>query len=248
MEAHNIPRQSPDMLPAKCLNNDCRFEFYGHNPIFVGGGSRNITVQDCKIPCPKCGSWAQQVDWKIDSQGNFQITSLLADIRNINDFEKLRQLNSNLEAANDENIATELTNALEEIDPSFSRYREYLKSIPSGLMLKLIELLVSLIFLYIANATLDAQNESKELSEEANEIQRESLELEREKFKYQKQQDALKVKELEEKIENLIEPDKSETTKLPNKCAIKGSLRNKPCPCGSGKKAKKCHPYGLQSA
>ncbi len=248
MEAHNIPRQSPDKLPAKCLNNACRHEFNGHNPIFVGGGSRGITVQGFKITCPKCGSWAQQVDWEIDWQGKFQITSLLADLRNIDDSEKLKKLKSNLEAANDENIATELTDALEQVDPSFSQYRDYLKSLSAKSNYTLINLLISLIMLFITGASFVVQSDSKEISEEANEIQRESLELEKEKFNYQKQQDAQKVKELEEKIKNLIRSDKSETNKLPNKCFIKGSLRNKPCPCGSGKKAKKCHPYGLQSA
>ncbi|MEZ8633410.1 SEC-C metal-binding domain-containing protein [Vibrio cyclitrophicus] len=263
MEAFDLSRQSPDRLPARCLNPKCNFEFLGYNPISVGGNSSNIVVTGTKISCPKCHSLAQQVDWKIDSSGKFQLTSLLSSLKSQTDTEKLNQFKSNIEAANDadEINAHELIDALEEVNPRFSQYREYIKSIPIDKLGAFTNLLLQVVMVIVTLVALSSQNEANSLSSEANSIQEEALEFEKEKFEYEKAQDDKKLLELERKLEELVESidskpnhldtnlsDKSQPSKLKPSCTIKGNMRNKPCPCGSNKKAKKCHPYGLNLA
>lgn len=119
-------------------------------------------------------------------------------------------------------------------------------------------------------ASYNEQAEANELTKEANATQRESIsiqqqQLELDQLKFEAEQAKCeadqKVDELEDKLELLLKsleeiPPSAPTQQLappskPNhpaqpKCKLKGSQRNKPCFCGSGLKAKKCHPFGIQ--
>jgi len=108
---------------------------------------------------------------------------------------------------------------------------------------------------------------TQENHDETMSVQQAQFELSREQFNYQKQQDKNnqndqgQAKKEREKIKSQIEDlkmdfekflkpveDKNsispQQAKSMQKPKLKGNCRNKPCPCGSTKKAKKCHPNG----
>ena len=108
------------------------------------------------------------------------------------------------------------------------------------------------------------------LQEQQLELEREKFEYQKQRDTLEDAQKKLaevKRKELDRKIQEVessfekrlkalessnkipIEPTRQNTVenKIPVKPSmkLKGCDRNKPCPCGSGKKAKKCHPNGI---
>ncbi len=272
MSAHAEQNQAADLLVTKCTNPTCEHTFLSRNPVFVGGNSSNITVRGTRVRCERCGSWAIQQDWDIDSQGNFQLREVVNEIRNFDNVVRLREFQEYVtEAANDEITANELADALSEVDPRFAKFKSYIKSLPKKDLKKVIETLLLVLTLVFTIASYLEQSEANELTRESNatqleavSIQQKQYELDERKFEAeQSQRDSnQRVSELEEQIESLlnsleeapvgdkpkqnVQPPKTSPTQP--KCNLKGSQRNKPCFCGSGLKAKKCHPYGLQRA
>ncbi|MES9925289.1 MAG: SEC-C metal-binding domain-containing protein [Candidatus Thiodiazotropha endolucinida] len=252
--------QHQNRAPAVC--NQCGFIF--PSP-FSLAGTRNSAVVGCATNCPKCGGSARILDSFTDSAGRLYVKDLFDYIQNYRKPQKLEELKNNLEAANDEITAGELADTLLEIEPGFSRFSELIKSLPGSAVTNLVTILISLITLVITYQTWVGGAEEHE---EKMEIERAQLEIARENLEYQKQMDKEqenqdKQAELErEKIKAQIEQLKlnfekklkdaartqpSQTTQTPTKgkTRIKGNQRNKPCPCGSGLKAKKCHPNGF---
>lgn len=262
----------PDTLPCICTNPNCGYQFIARNP--VGGGGSNITFVGNMTNCPRCGQMARYADWSTDSQGNFHLHSFFSFIRQINNPETLKNIKIELEAANDKITAAELADTLVEIDSSFSKFRELIKSIPASAVKDLIQTLIMLLTLVVTYQTLVTSNEEHR---ETTTLLEQQQELDREKFEYQQRRDTLEDiekkqaeserKKLERKIQELessfekrlkalenankipIRPTRQNTAenKIPVKPSkkLKGCDRNKPCPCGSGKKAKKCHPDGI---
>lgn len=272
MSAHAKQNQAADLLVTKCTNPNCGHTFLSRNLIFVGGGSRNITVSGTKVPCELCGSLAVQQDWVIDSQGNFQLREMINEIRNFDNVVRLKEFQEHVtEAANDEITANELADALSEIDPRFTKFKSYIKSLPKKDLAKVIETLLLVLTLVFTISTYMEQSEANELAKESNatqveavSIQQKQYELDMRKFEIEQsnRNTDQKVSELEGKIESLLrsleetpatdtpkqraQPSRPQSTQP--ECNLKGNQRNKPCPCGSGLKAKKCHPYGFQLA
>ncbi|ANQ26012.1 hypothetical protein BA894_05970 [Vibrio natriegens] len=274
MNAHAEQNQAADLLVTKCTNPSCGHTFLSRNPIFVGGNSRDIVVRGTRVPCERCGSWAIQQDWDIDSQGNFQLRDMVNEIRNLDNVVRLKEFQEYVhEAANDEITANELADALSEVDPRFAKFKSYIKSLHKKDLKKVVETLLLVLTLVITIASYVEQSEANELAKEANELAKESnetqakavsiqqnqYELDKRKFEAEQshRESDQRVSELEEQIEILLrsledKPNQSvqppKTPPSQPKCNLKGNQRNQPCFCGSGQKAKKCHPYGLQRA
>ncbi|MCS0301516.1 SEC-C domain-containing protein [Vibrio diabolicus] len=267
MNAHAEQNQAADLLVTKCTNPSCGHTFLSRNPIFVGGNSRDIVVRGTRVPCERCGSWAIQQDWDIDSQGNFQLRDMVNEIRNLDNVVRLKEFQEYVhEAANDEITANELADALSEVDPRFAKFKSYIKSLHKKDLKKVVETLLLVLTLVITIASYVEQSEANELAKESNEtqakavsIQQNQYELDKRKFEAEQshRESDQRVSELEEQIEVLLrsledKPNQSvqppKTPPSQPKCNLKGNQRNQPCFCGSGQKAKKCHPYGLQRA
>jgi hypothetical protein len=196
---------------------------------------------------------AQYSDWHTDSQGKFQLDGFFGAVRRLKNSEKIETLKTDLEAANDSMTAEELSDVLVAIDPSFQRFRETLRSIPFSAINSLVQTLVAILTLLVIYQNWQTTEENHE----------ENLELQREQFEYQKSMDSEQAKDrdridqIDDEIEQLKHDFENRLRELeslgevrkqasePTKSGLKGNCRNKPCPCGSGKKAKKCHPQGF---
>jgi hypothetical protein len=252
----------PDTLPCKCSNPSCGITFYARNP--VGGGGANFQFTGNTTNCPKCNQTAHYVDWSTDSKGKFQIKGFFSALRDFEGIGKLQTLKVDLEANNNFITAHELADTLVELDPSFEKFKTVLTSIPSDKTQFFIQTIVSIIMVMIMLQTLQSTDENHD---ESIGIQREQHNLSREQFEYQKEKDAkqgatnsaikLEQDELKNKIDLLENEFEEKLNKLENrkfnresfqqyegKSKLKGNCRNKPCLCGSGIKAKKCHPKG----
>ena len=232
---------------------------------FSLAGLRNSAVVGCATNCPKCGGSARVLDSFTDSAGRLYVKELFDYIQNYRNPQKLEELKNNLEAANDEITAAELADTLAEIEPGFSRFSELIKSLPGSAVTNLINILISLITLVITYQTwigsTEDHEEKMEIEHEQLEVAREILEYQKQKDKEQKNQDKqaeLERENIKAQIEQLkldfenklqdaarIQPNQTTQSPSTGKTRIKGNQRNKPCPCGSGIKAKKCHPNGF---
>lgn len=241
----------PEVLPCKCLNPSCGYSFYARNP--VGGGGSNISFVGNATNCPRCGQMAQYSDWNTDSQGKFQLDGFFGAVRRLKNPEKIETLKADLESANDSITAEELSDVLVAIDPSFQRFSETLRSIPFSAINSLVQTLVAILTLLVIYQNWQSTQDNHQ----------ENIELQREQFEYQKLADSEQARDhdrvdqidaeierlkrdFENRLRELERPkeSKKEASNSP-KPGLKGNCRNKPCPCGSGKKAKKCHPQGF---
>ena len=252
----------PDTLPCQCTNPNCGITFQARNPI--GGGGTNIKFTGNMTNCPRCGQKAYYADWNTDSQGEFHLQGFFSALRGLQDVEKLRALKFDLEAANDAVTAHELADTLVELEPSFGKFKKALSSIPANKVGSLLQTLISIITIVIMLKTWQSSDENHE---ENIALQREQQNLSREQFEYQKERDTkqdsisskadqerddLKIqidelqKQFEEKLKEIDSQESRGDAGAPSVrgAKLKGSCRNKPCTCGSGKKAKKCHPNG----
>jgi len=194
-----------------------------------------------------------------DSSGELHVQGLFQHLQQFKDHKKLEALQVNIEAANDAITAVELSEALTELDPSFSQFSKVITSIPPSAIKYFINVLMGIITLVIAYQTWQSADENHD---ESISLQRDQLELSREEFEYKKEQDknqeSIEKQEIERKINELrfdferklreIESSRNRSqreTPIQVKSSLKGSERNKPCPCGSGRKAKRCHPNGM---
>jgi xanthosine utilization system XapX-like protein len=237
-------------IPAVC--SKCGFTF--PSP-FGLANTINSAVVGCSTNCPKCGGEAYVADSFTDSQGGLHISEFFNYVRNLRDAKKLEELKSNLETADASTTATELADSLAEIEPSFAMFRNLIQAIPTEFIVMLIGLLTLIVNFQIYQLT-------KKNNEESLGVQRSQLELSREQFAYQKEKDkndqtaqrqlekereiiGKKIADFEKKLNEVEQKSKATTKANPTRTpTLKGNSRNKPCPCGSGKKAKKCHPNG----
>jgi len=253
----------PNTLPCKCTNPLCGYSFNAPNPV-GGDGGINCSATNISTICPRCNQTARYADWSTDEKGVFHLHDVFDYVNKIKDTNKLQSLKADLEAANDAVTAQELADTLADIDPSFLQFKNVIKSIPVNLIANFISILVSIITLVILYQTMQSADENHD---ENIELQKEQLELSREEFEHEKQQNIKndikqsktnkEIKGLQEQIDSLRhEFDKKLTqinanneyvinSKTKTKSTLKGSFRNKPCLCGSGIKAKKCHPDGF---
>lgn len=254
----NTPRPM-NSIPAVC--NKCGFTFTSP---FSLGNSRNSEILDCSTNCPKCGGHARIFDSFTDSQGRLHIRDFFNYVQQLQDAKKLIELKSKLAAANDAITPVELADSLAKIEPGFENFKSVIQSIPASSLASFISNLLSIITLVIMLQTWQATEENHD---ETMSVQQAQFELSRKQFEYQKQQDknnqnnqgqAEKVREeIKRQIEDLkrdfeiklqhVEEKNSRPAQRAismQKLKLKGNCRNKPCPCGSTKKAKKCHPNG----
>jgi|GEM_PF-4708580 len=194
-----------------------------------------------------------------DSRGELHIQGFFQHLQKFNDHKKLEVLQANIEAANDAITAIELSEALTDLYPSFSQFSKVIASIPPSAIKYFIKVLMGIITLVITYQTLQSEDEHHD---ESIQLQTNQLELSREEFEYKKEQDkkqeSIEKQKIEEQINELrfdfesklreIESKRNrphQATSVQAKSSLKGNQRNKPCPCGSGRKSKKCHPNGI---
>ena len=246
-------------IPAVC--NKCRFTFPSG---FSLGNSRNSAIINCGTNCPRCGCDARVLDSFTDSQGLLHIRDLFNYVQGFKDPQKLIELKSKLEATNEDITAIELADSLAKIEPGSESFKNVILSIPESSFDSFIKHLLTIIGLVIMFL---AYKGTEENHDESMNVQQAQFELSREQFEYQKQQDKnnqyiqgqaekereeikrkiedlkrdfeIKLKQADEKNSRPAQQEKS--IQIPR---LKGNCRNKPCPCGSTKKAKKCHPNG----
>lgn len=253
----------PNTLPCKCTNPLCGYSFNAPNPV-GGNAGINCAFTDCSTTCPRCGQAARYADWHTDDKGAFHLHEVFDYVRNIKDTSKLQTLKADLEAANDAVTAQELADTLADIDPSFLQFKNVIKSIPTNLIANFISILVTILTLVILYQTMRSADENHD---ENIELQKEQIKLSREEFEYKKQKDVKRdikrtetnkeIEDLQEQINSLRQEfDKNiglinannkhvSNANIKGKSNLKGNCRNKPCLCGSGIKAKKCHPDGF---
>ncbi len=250
-----------NQVPAVCTS--CGIKFPSGQSL---GSGRGNVIQGCTTICPKCGGHAMILDSFTDSFGKLHVRDIFVHVQHFSDVEKLTTLKSNLEAANEVISAVELTEVLIEVDPAFAKFKELILALPISSIPTLINILLQIIVLVVMYKSM---LNTEENHEENLELQSSQLELSREQFEYQKQKDKkdeLKQDKVDEDIDNLktkIEDLKEYFVKELNNHngniqasgainksrklhKLKGNCRNKPCPCGSGRKAKKCHPRGFK--
>jgi len=243
-----------NMIPAVC--SACNYTFDSGISL---GGSKLSVVTSCSSACPRCGKYAPVMDSYTDVNGELHIGGMFKHLQNIKDHKKLEKLQAHIEAENDSITALELSNALTELDPSFSKFSKLITSIPPSAIKDFINTLITIIALIVAFQTLNSADENHD---ESIELQKEQLKLSREEFEYNKQQNMMKELIEKQEIENQINQlrlefekklRETQATQLKIKKStsrkslqVKGNQRNKPCPCGSGIKSKKCHPQGFQ--
>ncbi|MBY8067934.1 SEC-C domain-containing protein [Vibrio furnissii] len=250
----SVAERLPGSLPVVCTNPLCGFTFVAPNP--VGGGGFNIIFEGNLTSCPKCGSVAKYSDWHTDNKGKFHLGKLLEEVKKVGDKEKLESVKLELEAANDDYSADDLVEALEELSPTFKQYESQIKALPLSTIKAFVQMLLVFIPIVISYQALIVSTKSLDVSNQ-------QLELSREQFEYQKEKDAeeqsqkeaaereirelkLRMESLEREFEQRLNNREDNTSSLPKpRPLLKAKLRNKPCPCGSGIKAKKCHPRGF---
>lgn len=248
-----LANKLPEALPCQCQNPTCGYSFIAPNPI--GGGGSNIRVSNIATNCPRCGSRAKYPDWHTDVKGKFHFDEILTEIGKIKDTGKLKLVKESLKAANDDFSAEELADTLVELDPAFAKFKGVIKKLPSATVMNFVTMLFTFVSLILVYQQLQV---SEETLESSNSFQQQQLDLAKEQFEYQKEQDRLKVEKEESSkdIELKLEAIKREFEKQFKELEVKDNrikprpllsagLRNKPCPCGSGKKAKKCHSRGV---
>lgn len=238
-------------IPAVC--DSCGFVF--QSP-FSLAGSRNSQVLNCGTNCPKCNGNARVIDSYTDASGQLRFGRLVNQLKSLTDLGKLQSFKDQVAANEDQITAIEISEALTELDPSFSNYTSLVKSIPPSAIKYFINLVMGIITLVIAYQTWQSADENHE---ESLELQRDQLSLAREEFEYKKKMDKGESvgereklegkidtlrKEFEAKLESLANSNDKRIQAREKKSPVKGNMRNKPCPCGSGIKAKKCHPNG----
>lgn len=251
--------QLPTSIPCICTNRACGYRFLAPNPI--AGGGRNIVFQGNATHCPRCGQIAGYADWHTDSEGKFYLDEVFDYIRNIRDSAKVTRMKAELSAANDDISADQLAKILSLLDPNLEKFADSIRSIPSSaiaLFINTVVAILALVLAYLAYQQSDAQHRENKAIQDAQ------LEQTRNQIKYQKERDKRQdrkeektegdIREIQQKMmelqrkfeEKLGKLEKSRGAKYPEAQGkeLKGSLRNKPCPCGSGKKAKFCHPNG----
>lgn len=250
--------QAADYLLTKCLNPRCGHIFHSRNPILVTGNSRDIKVRGTKVNCERCGALAIQQDWDIDGQGKFKLRNLLNDIRQHQNVAGLVKYKERLEQAANEPIGSdEVVEVLQAVDPKYAQFKTFLSSLSKqdiSIIIGALTLLATIWAIYLQAEANEIGHEGNSLQKSALTLQERQLELDREKFEFEKHKfESEKSKSTPQKEIAVLEAqldeffnsmDKSLNASSKTKKGLKGNLRNKPCPCGSGVKSKKCHPNG----
>jgi hypothetical protein len=221
-----------DHVPCQCTNSSCG-KIFQHGGL-VGG---NVKLSGCITSCPYCGSSAKILDGEMVA-GQYKTKQLFRFIKDISDEEKLVRLSRVLKAANDNVASEDIVDELSSIDSGFSKFADLFKNIPADRKLSIINTLMTLIALVITTLQFSKDDPTERL-----------VEIEEARFKQEQQKEQSgsneieslenQIQVLEQKFEELL----SEKKKTEKRKPVKGSLRNKACPCGSNKKTKCCHPY-----
>lgn len=239
-------------LPATCLNCGLTFS----SPI-VATGRMNAYV-DNSMPCPRCGGPAPIADATTDALGNVHIREAFKYLRSIDDPVRLRAIKSKLEAVSQPGSGAAVAAELDEVDAEFgAMVAAYLKDTPRVDVVMLAKAFVALLTLWLVFRTYQATTQGVAAQEA-------QVAISAAQFEYQKARDAKqdsaaealrqdpeqllqRIQQLERSVQDQLEtrsgPYKQQRPAGPTE-RLKGADRNKPCACGSGMKAKKCHPNG----
>lgn len=242
-------------LPAKCLHCGHTFRFLVPNWLPLGA---NSSFSSNSTRCPKCGGSAAIADAVTDSAGRLHIVGVLGHLRKIDDLEHLRRIQTRLETVQHGATPSQVRSQLSEVDSEFSQLLAHFGGLGQKDFVNLVSVIVSILALWIMLRTQQA-------AEQGLEIQSRQLALSAEEFVYQKERDAKqdkaseaqqqsaeqllkRIEELERSLqrpEDIRTPAPSPQGQRPRSGKrLKGAYRNKPCPCGSTRKAKYCHPDG----
>jgi len=239
--------QSQTLVPCKCTNPRCHRNFVIPIPIHVQGSNNHIINNSTQ--CPSCGHPALMASMHTDEHGKLHISDFFNLLQSHKDINKLNEAKKHLQKVSHNATIKEVVDTLTDIDPEFEKYTNVIKSIPVGMIIELLILMVA----YMSYTTLGKQHS------ETMEMEESKLAFEREKFKYEKEhitknetdKDIKKVSAEIEKLKHEFETKLQQTNKNQKsaknnksgtKSKLKGKDRNKLCSCGSGKKAKNCHP------
>ncbi|MGL5390144.1 MAG: SEC-C metal-binding domain-containing protein, partial [Shewanella sp.] len=206
---------------------------------------------------PRCGGIAKFPDWHTDTTGKFHLDKIFSQVAKVKDTAKLSFVKESLEAANEDFTADDLVDALVELDSSFAQFKDTIRKLPAGTIISLVAMLFTFVSIVL---TYQQVKVSEQALDSSNRFQQQQLDLARQQFEYQKQKDSndlqqhktadeleIEIQEMkqmfEEKLKHLeLEAQPKDIKPKP---LLKASQRNKPCPCGSGLKSKKCHPRGV---
>ncbi|MEH6784269.1 MAG: SEC-C domain-containing protein [Alcanivorax jadensis] len=208
------------------------------------------------------------MDWSLDRHGRLELKGFFNELKGLKDPDVISAIRERLDAANEDRITAEaLTDALVEIEPAFERYRKAIAALPGKHLKQLIT--VMLILLPVV-WQMRSYYQAQEHHNENMDMLRAQQTLSEQQFEYQKERDRAedlradaeraeqdrleeRVKEIERDFEERLKKLEAESfngsqskgnqsAAVQKQPRIKGADRNKPCPCGSGIKAKKCHP------
>lgn len=240
-------------LPVRaiCTNPKCGHIFVA-DWVFGGNLGNNISITGSKTNCPWCNWLAHMEDVYTDEKGVISYSGLAEIVKSMR-AEDLKQLAKKLEAANEDFDGDELAAALVAANPLFNKFSQYLRRLSREELQQWLGLIVTVISLFIANSSLNLskqqfvyQKERDAKSDEADAIRdAERAEINRKFLELEGRFDELLSKSEYSGVEEK-RPPKVKATR-DKSSVLKGCDRNKPCPCGSRRKAKKCHPKGLPS-
>ena len=215
-------------VPCMCQNSNCGLLFQNSN-LFSG----NITMTGCGTNCPFCGGSAIIMDGKLKASGEFTAKNIFQFVKNINDKEKLKKLSQTLSSANDDVSSDELSNDLESIDEAYSLISKVIKAVPRSELATLIQTLCAIITMIIVVLSFIKSDPLDNL-----------IDIEEKKLDLMNKDDfetSQKLREYEQKLEDL-EHKLDGILNGPEENSCTDFSRNMPCPCGSNKRLKHCHP------
>lgn len=259
---------APEFLPCKCNNPVCGRVFSIRSPIAVGGGAM-VNFSGNTTNCPSCGSQAAIMDWTLDRNGRLELKGFFNELKGLKDPDAISAIRERLDAANEDRISAEaFADALVEIEPGFEKYRKTIAGLPSQHLKYLLTVVLPGLLTVIF--TIRSYYQDQQHHDENMEIMRAQQGLLEQQFEYQKERDRAedlrasaerdeqdlleeRIKEIERNFDerlnkleaeslNESRPKGGQSAGVQEQPKIKGAERNMPCPCGSGIKAKKCHP------
>lgn len=227
---------------AVCTNSQCRHVFVA-DKVFGGNPGAGLIITGATTNCPVCGSIAKMEDVKSDENG-FITYSGLANILGATKREQIQVLADKLNAANEVFDGASLANVLVEANPKFKGIGEFLRGLSAKEAREWIILLVMIITAYLGWETLQLSREQyanqKERDQEQSKVsasyEERISDLEKRFEQLRSNQESLRIKK---------KPAPETKNNRNDNFKLKGCDRNKFCSCGSGRKAKKCHPDGL---
>ena len=179
--------------------------------------------------CDHCGGQIAVVRRFSDPLGSWALQGFLSQLRSLEDVAELQTGLEELESSPQGVTPQDIADLLTGIGPAFAIYTDLILHIPVAATRDFFDMLQQTVTLIQSENFLQAEAQT---TPNKNEIATDAI-IDRVGDIFLR------------KVLALEGGSKQPITKQSKRRGVSGSMRNKPCPCGSGKKMKKCHPRGF---